>query len=51
MLIVDINTNKIVYHYKDGYKHIIYSTKEYWDNYVKEVTLWSRELERKLLYE
>jgi len=50
MLIIDIHTNNILYKYSWAPKHVIYTTKEYWDNYVKESIEWSEQIERKLLY-
>jgi hypothetical protein len=50
MTVIDINTRKVIYTSPNLPEHVFWATKEYWEKYVKEVTEWGKELERKLLY-
>lgn len=50
MVVIDLETKKVIATYPDCEGHVFYTTKAYWLKYVSEVTKWGKEIERKFLY-
>lgn len=50
MTVIDLDTNKVIYKTDNFPGQILWATKEGWSKYVKDVTEWGIQEERKLLY-